>query len=93
LVLWIAGVLGALMSILWLGYLLLSRRLPSQPLRNWDMLFFIIFFVLTAISIQLTLHFLNISEIHQRRRFVEIGLLLFGAPSLVMNLLSNSWKK
>lgn len=42
---WVTVALGVLMSILWLVYLLVARRLPNQPFPKWDMLFFVVFFV------------------------------------------------
>jgi uncharacterized oligopeptide transporter (OPT) family protein len=86
----VAVSLGGVMSALRFGYLFITRRLANQPFKKWDMLFAVLFFVLTAVLIQWTLHFLEISEIHERRRFFAIAMGLFLASSLVMNLISGS---
>jgi hypothetical protein len=51
------------------------------------------FFLLTAALVQLSLHFLGITEIHQRRSFFESAMFAFLIPGLVIALISNSWWK
>jgi hypothetical protein len=46
--------------------------------------------LLNAALIQLSLHFLGITEIHQRRSFGEIAMLVFLIPSLVVTLIYGS---
>ena len=88
--LWLAVALGAVISALWFAYLFITHRLPNQPFRKWEMFIAGPFFLLNAALIQLSLHFLGITEIHQRRSFFEIAMLVFLIPSLVMNLIISS---
>jgi len=80
------------MSALWFTYLFVTRRLPNQPFRKWDMYLVGVFFLLTAGLIQWSLSMLGITEIHQRRNFGEIAMGLFAFPSLVTSLIFGSWK-
>jgi hypothetical protein len=85
--LWLAVVMGSVMSALWLAYLTVTRRLHDQPFRKWDGLFYVFFIVLTAILIQWGLRFFNVSEIHQRRAFGGIAMALFLMFSIVINVI------
>jgi drug/metabolite transporter (DMT)-like permease len=77
------------MSALWFAYLLITRRLSNQPFRKWDMHLVVVFFLLTAVLIQWTLHVFEITEIHQRRRFFAIAMGLFLFSSLVTSAIMN----
>ncbi len=80
------------MSGLWFAYLLITRRLPNQPFRKWDMHLVVVVFVLTAVLIQWSLHVLDIAEIHQRRRFFAIAMGLFLFSSLITSAIMSSRK-
>ncbi len=88
--LWLAVALGAMTFALWFAYLFITRRLPNQPYRKWDMFVVGPFFLLTAALIQLSLHFLGITEIHQRRSFFATAMFVFLIPSFIMTLIINS---
>lgn len=90
---WLAITLGILMSILWLVFLLVTRRLPNQPFRKWDQFSFVVFFLMTAVLIQWGLHFFNISEIHHRRVFGAIAMGLFLVSCLVSGIAFSSQRE
>ncbi len=88
--LWLAVALGSVTFGLWFAYLFITRRLPNQPFRKWDMFIAGPFALLNAALIQLSLHFLSITEIHQRRNFSTTAMLVFLIPGLVLNLIYGS---
>jgi hypothetical protein len=75
------------MSALWFAYLFVTHRLPNQPFRTWEMFLATLFALVTPALIQLSLHFLDITEISQRRSFFENAMLAFAIPSLVITLI------
>jgi hypothetical protein len=78
------------MSASWFAYLFVNHRLPNQPFRTWEMFLASLLTLVTIVLISLSLHFLGITEIHQRRNFFEIAMLVFLIPCLVMNLIVGS---
>jgi hypothetical protein len=86
---WFAFALGAGTFALWFAYLFITRRLPNQPFKKWDMFIVVPFFLLNAVLIQWSLHFLAITEIHERRSFFATAMLVYLIPSLVVNLIAS----
>jgi hypothetical protein len=75
------------MAASWFAYLFKTHRLPNQPFRTWEMFLASLFALVTLALISLSLHFLGITEIHQRRSFFLNAMLAFTIPSLVVNLI------
>jgi hypothetical protein len=90
-VIWIAVILWVLMALLWLSFLFVTRQLPNQPFRKWDRLFYVCFIVLTAIVIQWSLYLLDISDLHQRRTFAFLAIVLFLIGGAAVNVIFNYW--
>ena len=85
--LWPAVAMGSVMSALFTGYLVVTRRLPGQPFRKWDMHLGCVFYLLTAYLINWSLCVLGITEIHQRRAFFATAMGLFAFSGFVAALM------
>ena len=66
---------------------MVARRLRAgQTFRSWDRFVLLAWLLLELLLIQWILHLLGIKEIHLRRSFLEIALLVFVIPSFILNL-------
>lgn len=90
---WLPFVLGAGTFALWFAYLTITRRLPNQPFRKWDMFLVGLFLLFNVVLIQSSLHILAITEIHQRRNFGANAMFAFVIPSFLVTLVFNSRKE
>ncbi len=87
--LWLAIGEGALMSTLWVAFLVLSGRLRNQPLRRYYPFFATGFIVLTMILISWTLDSLGIHGRHQRGPFARIVLGIFLVTAAITVVILN----